>query len=347
MSRAAPFVSVACLSLGLGLAAQNARGESAQPVSQPVSEPSPNVVGGSPAPAGKWPDTAAIMEGGIAICTGTLVAPRVVLTAGHCVEGINVDQVKLDATDSSGPGEVVSVTQAIAYPNWETTYDIAVLVLAEDATVAPRAVATDCVADAALVDGAMVQLVGFGATTVQGEDYNTTLMEGRAQIMDSDCTGGDGCMAPVSPGGEFVAGGSVDSCYGDSGGPVYLDSDYGTVVAGVVSRGVDSSQTPCGDGGIYVRPDAVIDWIEQAAGMPVNRARCDTTPPGEDDPDNGDDVDEDGGDDTGDGGEGPDSDGPMMSGATGGCSASGTGTGGTGLLLLVTLTLVTVRRRAA
>ncbi|HWM84587.1 MAG TPA: trypsin-like serine protease, partial [Kofleriaceae bacterium] len=219
--------------------------------------PPPPVVGGEPSPAGRWPDTAAVMDAGITFCTGTLIAPQVVLTAGHCVEGV-VGEVKLDAIDADGPGEVIAVTSAIAYPDWETTYDIAVLLLAEPSTIPPRPLATDCVVTESLVSSAPVTLVGYGATTPGGEDLNTALMEGEARILDADCVGGNGCAPAVVPGGEFVAGGAgVDSCFGDSGGPVYLPTPYGTVVAGVVSRGLDDSPTPCGGGGIYVRPDSV------------------------------------------------------------------------------------------
>src|SRR5512138_3522047 len=43
------------------------------------------IVGGSEVPAGKWPDAVAVL-GAQGSCTGTLIAPTVVLTAGHCAE---------------------------------------------------------------------------------------------------------------------------------------------------------------------------------------------------------------------------------------------------------------------
>ena len=51
----------------------------------------------------------------------------------------------------------------------------------------------------------------------------------------SDVRGsGMGCNPNVAPGGEFIAGGSgtADSCFGDSGGPVYLDTPAGPVLIG-------------------------------------------------------------------------------------------------------------------
>jgi len=76
----------------------------------------------------------------------------------------------------------------------------------------------------------------------------------------------------VSPGGELAAGGmGIDSCNGDSGGPLYLLTDYGTFLVGVTSRGYTTSTKPCGDGGIYVRPDKVIDQLETMAGVALTR----------------------------------------------------------------------------
>lgn len=367
MSRALSLlVFLSCVVIGLGVSIQVAMGApaaAADPaVASPGEVPVSDVVGGHPAMPGEWPDAVAVMDDtGFAFCSGTLVAPQVVITAGHCVGEAGAPpptQVKINAVDSAGTGEVIAVTQATAYPSWESTYDISVLVLDHPSTTPPRAVATSCAVDPALADGAPVTLVGFGATTQQGDDQNTTLMVGQAQIQDAACSG-NGCVTAVSPGGEFVAGGAgVDSCFGDSGGPVYLTAAGETVLAGVVSRGVDDSPTPCGGGGIYVRPDAVIDWIEQTAGMPVTRPACDGAGGG-DDPGTGDGS---GGDDTGDGsGSGGGGDGtgdtgtdPDGTGGTGqgvvvgGCSAGGPGTPGpTWPVLVVILVLATgVRLRS-
>jgi secreted trypsin-like serine protease len=276
------------------------------------------------------------MDGDVAICTGTLIAPRTVLTAGHCVDGFRPSQVKLGATDSQGPGEVIEVANSIDFPDWRNTYDIGVLVLTVPATSAPRPVATQCVTTQLLTEGAPITLVGYGATTIQGDDMNTTLMEGDAAIIDAECTPGNGCKPAVSPGGEFVAGGEgVDSCFGDSGGPVYLSTASGVVLAGVVSRGLDDAPTPCGGGGIYVRPDDLLSWIELASPDDLTLASC--PPPPQDPPDTGDDD----GDDTttGDGAAGGDGLSAGSDDVVGGCSASGHGSRGAPSLALIGLAI--------
>src|SRR5690242_11923247 len=75
------------------------------------------VIGGAAAPSGKWPDAAALMYGGIAECSGTLIAPTVVVTAGHCVAGGAPESVLVGATRLSQPsaGEVINVKAAFEY----------------------------------------------------------------------------------------------------------------------------------------------------------------------------------------------------------------------------------------
>src|ERR1700689_3606113 len=72
------------------------------------------VIGGSDAPQGMWPATAAILYGSASDpgpansdplhsfeCSGVLVAPTVVLTAGHCVPSV---------TAGSGEGYIGDLT---------------------------------------------------------------------------------------------------------------------------------------------------------------------------------------------------------------------------------------------
>ena len=46
--------------------------------------PSMAIVGGSNAAAGEFPSVAEVTLGGAFLCTGTLIAPNYVLSAGHC-----------------------------------------------------------------------------------------------------------------------------------------------------------------------------------------------------------------------------------------------------------------------
>jgi endonuclease G len=233
---------------------------------------SSEILGGTKAPAGKWPEIAAVLWSGQQMCTGVLIAPTVALTAGHCndptLKSIVVGTSSLARVTE---GETLSVVQRIEYPSSAETEDLTVLVLAKESRFPPRALATGW-ARADIRNGASVAIAGFGAINRDATMYVNDLQEAETTITDADCTQKPGCHAGVAPGGELGAGGmGTDTCRGDSGGPLYLQTSYGTFVAGITSRAYENAQYECSGGGIYARPDKVIDWIEQSAGVPVLR----------------------------------------------------------------------------
>ena len=236
-----------------------------------ISQP---VVGGSMVPPGKWPDAVAVL-GPKGTCSGTLIAPDVVLTAGHCA-GIEPDQVVIDTTNyNASGGQRRGVAKVTAFPNYQSSYDVAVVALDRPVDdVAPRAVASKCTY-AGFAAETEVHLVGFGLTQSDGGGANTSLREAIAGVLDPDCSGGNGCRDAASPDGEFVAGGGgADSCFGDSGGPVYLDTPRGPVLIASVSRGLTGSDQPCGGAGIYVRTDKLVPWIEKTSGRSLAADDC-------------------------------------------------------------------------
>ncbi len=273
------------------------------------------VVGGTTVPAGAYPDVALVVAP-MALCTGTLIAPDVVLTAGHCID-TNPKEVLIGSIDYLQPaGEVIAVKSATAYPSWETQFDVGVLVLDHASTAKPRPIAAACTAKG-LEIGATLKLVGFGLTTASGTGDNTKLHQTNLTVIDPSCADDASCAAAVAPNGELIAGGDgKDSCFGDSGGPLYLDD----ALIGVVSRGIGSSAKPCGGAGVYVRADRVVAWIERTTGRTIARATCDAPA------------------------DGPGSDQMAAPTDSGGCS-TGTGVAGWLALVLVVASAVVLARR--
>jgi trypsin len=234
------------------------------------------VVGGTEVEPGTWPDVVAVLGEDGGLCTGTLLAADLVLTAGHCI-GIRPVEVVIGSVDLARPGgERRAVKWSRAYPEWEQRYDVGVIMLEHPVFAKARAVVQACATRDRLTPGTAVQVVGFGLTTRTATDANTRLHQASLAIRDPRCTTDEACASAVAPGGEFIAGGGgVDACFGDSGGPVYLDTSHGPALVGVVSRGVASWGEPCGDGGIYVRADKVVAWIEKVSGRKVERVPCD------------------------------------------------------------------------
>ncbi len=276
------------------------------------------VVGGHAATPGEWPDVALVVAPA-ALCSGTLIAPDVVLTAGHCIE-THPFEVIIGTTDFSQPGgEKIAVKTAVAYPDWQKAYDVGVLVLAHPAMAAPRAVAGACTVQEHLADGASVRVVGFGLTSASGTGQNTKLHEADLPVTDAACTRVDACNPEIAPGGELAAGGrGTDSCFGDSGGPLYLATATGPALVGVVSRGEGVAGAPCAGGGVYERADKVVPWIERTTGRKLARTSCDDK---------------------------ADDDGEVMS-AGGGCYAGGGELAGGGALLLLVGALWVYNSRA-
>ncbi|MCX5748525.1 MAG: trypsin-like serine protease [Proteobacteria bacterium] len=230
------------------------------------------IVGGTTTKAGDWPDVVAVLAADGA-CSGTLIAPDLVLTAGHCA-ALSPHVVVVDTLDYGKPGgETIDVVRSYAYPRWQETYDVGVVELAHPAHAKPRAIARAC---SGRTIASEIRIVGFGLTDTAGAGDNSRLHQAAIAVDDPRCTEAPGCNAAIAPDGEFTAGGhGTDSCFGDSGGPAFAKTPSGYAVLGVVSRGMALAGRPCGNGGIYVRADKVVPWIERTTGRELVRAPCD------------------------------------------------------------------------
>ncbi len=232
------------------------------------------IVGGTDAALGDWPSAGAVLIDGGMQCTAVLVHPRVVMTAGHC-DWDDLTEAIVNTVDGE-TGERIPIESTHRHPNHFTTLDVSAVVLQTPATTEPVTIARECIRDVYLVNGATVHLVGFGATDREAATLPDTLQHAVSLLVDHDCDDPDrGCNEAVSPGGELIAGGAgIDSCTGDSGGPLYLQTDQGIFLAGITSRAALPMSAPCGDGGIYVRADAFVDWVESETGFTLPEPDC-------------------------------------------------------------------------
>jgi endonuclease G len=240
-----------------------------------MAEAVQRIVGGFPVAVGDFPECALIgrrnQNGTFAwFCTGVLVHPRIVLTAGHCFEpGTPANVMALKAEDQTrlDDAEIISVQRMVQHPDYPTTrlHDISVIVLRSASKVAPVRLATA----QELGQAINTHLVGFGNDDVLSTRGFGVKREVTVPITASLSVGNSadterefGFESDL----EFVAGGGgFDSCNGDSGGPAYIDVAGERVVAGVTSRATDNARSPCGGGGIYTRVDVHLDFIKQVA----------------------------------------------------------------------------------
>ena len=136
---------------------------------------------------------------------------------------------------------------------------------------APENVQSRGLAPAKYVDVAgSGRIIGFGSTNQSSTRGFGVKREGIVPVVSTRCEDSTGGMTDESrfncaPGFEMVAGRpgtGVDTCKGDSGGPLYIEQFDAIYLAAITSRGVPGSKGRCGNGGIYVRADAHQQWIE-------------------------------------------------------------------------------------
>jgi uncharacterized protein (TIGR03382 family) len=229
----------------------------------PNGERDQHVIGGTMTPEGEYPGVGALYVSGFgAMCTGTLIAPRVVLTAAHCLAfGGPPGFTLVHDTVTSQPPFTAGM-RAVPHPMFDigsmpgpgvsTFYDIGLLFLSQDITsVAPVPLPTPA-QGGELVAGMQLHLVGYGRTTNDNDEAGI-MFDAMTDLVEVGTTE----LQISTPG-------NPQNCHGDSGGPALYDFGGGLAVVGVVSRSADAGPD-CFVGGIDTRVDAYLAWIAQEA----------------------------------------------------------------------------------
>ena len=248
----------------------------------PADPPAAYVLGGTPVAQGAAPYTAYIQAstggGTFAACTGSVIAPTVILTAAHCVfdktTGTVIPASALSVVTgtvtrpANPPANVVAV-RADPYFNPLTFQADAALLVLNAATAAPAIALATTASGALYAPGTLVTYTGWGETVADvASSAPTQLQSGTAPIL-ANVT----CQASIQfhPGYTLCTAGAgyrPATCHGDSGGPLVAATAGGPVQIGVTSYG---SAVGCGIAPDYfTRVSSVQTWIASAlAGAPA------------------------------------------------------------------------------
>jgi secreted trypsin-like serine protease len=258
-----------------------------------------SIINGRPASIEECPSLAYVQaregQSGFS-CTGSVVAPRVILTAAHCVEIVEEGTLTPPANyavatgianpSQAQPQNVFRVAATHVFPGFDPGIlrgDAAILILSSP-TSAP-AISLAGPADASLyAGGAEVRLAGWGLERPRARETpeNLQATEMLVQTPSSCRQQTRGLPYPYSPTAQvclLAPSRASGGCFGDSGGPAIGARADGTPVQlGITSTGGPSCSTKLPN--VLTRVDYVSAWVSEWIAATESGAAPPTLAPG-------------------------------------------------------------------
>lgn len=202
-------------------------------------------------------------------CSGTLLSPRVFLTAGHCTSGAAHVEVWFDA-DVRTPGNGYPFSGDVGgapytHPDYNDgaffIKDVGVVVLNDDVVLSvygslPEVNALDALATRRGRQDVTFTAVGYGLQRINPAfvEAERIRMAARPHLLQINVPGLTGDYSVLLSNNHSTGG----TCFGDSGGPNFLGES--NVVAGVTSFAINGNCA--GTGGVFRMDRAdVLDFV--------------------------------------------------------------------------------------
>lgn len=213
-------------------------------------------------------------------CSGTLLSDAAFLTAGHCTEppaerveiwfGDTQADVESAGYEAYGAGEAsgTPVTHPAYDPDAFFMHDLGLVVLDDPKVIEnedghsygelPEVGVWDEMATKRGRKDTTVEAVGYGLQRINPQFVEAAVDKRKADLMLVDVKGTAGIPAgtSVTLSGDAARGGT---CFGDSGGPLFLGTDS-NVVGAVTSFGLNGNCAGIG-GGYRIDNQSDLDWI--------------------------------------------------------------------------------------
>jgi trypsin len=218
-------------------------------------------------------------------CTATLIGCRTVLTAAHCICGDHLGGPKCSARpdlvdpagkfvffQNAGLFALSGLAVDPAYNAFSGVSDLAILHLASPVTnIAPSPL--NRVSSPPL--GIAGEIVGYGSTHTTSTDDGLK-RKGNVKVAACD-PAADGYVCWTFKKPLNAPGSNSDTCYGDSGGPLFVALGGQTVLAGVTSSGTNPECAPIDDS-FDADVFANLAWIDAQGGADLASTTCGAGP---------------------------------------------------------------------
>lgn len=280
--RARRLLAVLCVALMVPVSVA-----AAAPADEGGDDPD-RIVGGTIADDGEYPYQVAILGDPSdpftsQYCGGSIIHPLWVLTAGHCAIGSLPSEVWVLAGTNNlavGEGDAIPVRSIVMHPDYGESGDAAFndfallrLERAANSSLVPLVRPSQTGLYPASTPAVTT---GWGSLKDEPEfpdDFPTDLREVTVpMVSDATCGSAPYYGSAFQPSNMICAGtAGVDSCFGDSGGPLTIEAPSGKIIQnGVVSWGIGCALP--NKPGVYSRVSAFFTWIQGVVGKPVNDA---------------------------------------------------------------------------